>query len=95
MLRLLREQAKSWFIKAVLWAVVIAFVGTIFLVWGRGGDKGRSENVIAQIGEETFSAREFREQYEKFLERQGISRDQAEKMGLRRVFLNRVVKIGR
>jgi len=36
MLKVIREHSRSFLIKGILWAVIISFVLTIFLVWGRG-----------------------------------------------------------
>jgi len=43
MLELLRKKQKSVLIKLVFWAIIGTFVGTIFLVWGKGRD-GEAED---------------------------------------------------
>lgn len=49
MLDLVRKHADSWMIKAILWLVVAAFVGTIFYSWGMGGSSARSGGVVAVV----------------------------------------------
>lgn len=48
MLQFVRDNASGWFVKLILWGIVFAFVGTIFLVWGYGDEYG--ERPAAQIG---------------------------------------------
>lgn len=48
MLRQMRE-AQSWMIKGVLWAVVMAFVVTIFYSWGVQSTSGPSRTEVATI----------------------------------------------
>jgi peptidyl-prolyl cis-trans isomerase D len=53
MLSIIREHADSWMIKAILWLIIFAFIGTIFYSWGMGGSSGASGGVIASVnGEE-------------------------------------------
>ena len=40
MLNLIRTKQKSFIIKVVFWSIIAAFVGTIFLVWGKGSSGG-------------------------------------------------------
>jgi len=40
MLDLIRKKQKSVIVKIVFWAIIATFVGTIFLVWGKGSDGG-------------------------------------------------------
>jgi peptidyl-prolyl cis-trans isomerase D len=55
MLSIIREHADSWLIKAILWLIILAFVGTIFYSWGMGGTSGSGGGVIATVhGEKIF-----------------------------------------
>ncbi|RMF84630.1 MAG: hypothetical protein D6736_18915 [Nitrospinota bacterium] len=65
MLKTLRE-AQTWIIKAVLWVVVLAFIGTIFLVWGMGGRTG--QNTIATVRGTVISLGEFQTAYQNLLD---------------------------
>lgn len=49
MLSIIREHADSWMIKAILWLIIFAFIGTIFYSWGMGGSSGSSGGVIASV----------------------------------------------
>ncbi len=40
MLDLIRKKQKTTIIKFVFWAIIATFVGTIFLVWGKGSNRG-------------------------------------------------------
>jgi peptidyl-prolyl cis-trans isomerase D len=56
----MRQHAKSPIIKIILYAVIISFIATIFLIWGRGR-VGVEENpyAVASIGNEEISSQEF------------------------------------
>ncbi|HJV34347.1 SurA N-terminal domain-containing protein [Geomonas sp.] len=47
MLGIMRKYKESPVIKIVFIVIVLSFIGTIFLVWGRGGDRGRGEGSFA------------------------------------------------
>ena len=49
MLSTIREHADSWLIKAILWLIIFAFVGTIFYSWGMGGASSSGGGVIATV----------------------------------------------
>ena len=49
MLDLIRKKQKTVLLKFVFWAIIAAFVGTIFLVWGRGSDQGGGDRTVAAI----------------------------------------------
>ncbi len=51
----------------VLWIIVAAFVGTIFLVWGRGSLTGLGGNYVAKVGEVEISLPEFERAYNRVL----------------------------
>ena len=55
MLSVIREHADSWLIKAILWLIILAFVGTIFYSWGMGGASNSGGGVIATVrGEKIY-----------------------------------------
>jgi peptidyl-prolyl cis-trans isomerase D len=47
MLDLIRKKQKTVIIKVVFWAIIATFVGTIFLVWGKGKDGGEEDASVA------------------------------------------------
>lgn len=53
MLQFIRNNASSWPMRIILWTIVAAFVGTIFLVWGRGDDLG--EKPVATVGKKIIT----------------------------------------
>ncbi len=55
------------FLSVALWIVVAAFIGTIFLVWGRGTYKG-DRDVIAKVGDQPITYREYRVTYGKMMQ---------------------------
>jgi len=66
MLQILRDRASGLLVKSVLWALVIAFVGTIFLVWGYGSDK--REAPVAQVAGTPITQAEYRRYYESMVQ---------------------------
>ncbi len=52
--------------KFALWPVIIAFVGTIFLVWGRGSTGPARENVVVQIGDTAVSYEYFLKEIDRY-----------------------------
>jgi len=64
MLKLLREKAQSKLIKALLWAVIISFVASIFLIWGRGSESLEGDpNIIARAGDIEIDRYTFLQRY--------------------------------
>jgi peptidyl-prolyl cis-trans isomerase D len=63
MLRTFRKNAQNWMIKGVLWLVVAAFVGTIFLVWGRGGDVSKTD-MAAIVNDRVISLSQYYNEYQ-------------------------------
>ncbi len=63
MLQFMRDYAKSWVIKVVLWTVVASFVGTIFLVWGMGREV--SEGVVATVEGKKITFGEYQQIYDR------------------------------
>lgn len=61
MLRQLRNQKKL--LSFFLWLVIIAFVGTIFLVWGMGGKTG-GDNYVIKVNDNKVSYNEYQMAYE-------------------------------
>jgi len=47
MLDLIRKKQKTVIIKVVFWAIIATFIGTIFLVWGKGSDRDKADATVA------------------------------------------------
>ncbi|MBN2644065.1 MAG: SurA N-terminal domain-containing protein [Desulfuromonadaceae bacterium] len=63
MLDLIRKKQKSSIVKVVFWAIIATFIGTIFLVWGKGRDQEHQMTVAAEVNDEQISFEEFRSTY--------------------------------
>ena len=63
MLKILREKAGSWMVKAILGVIVIVFV-----FWGVGGYNSKKGNIVAVVDGEQITIDEYREAYENLLE---------------------------
>ncbi|BAI80526.1 peptidyl-prolyl cis-trans isomerse D [Deferribacter desulfuricans SSM1] len=64
MLRMFRNQKKI--LAFFLWLVIAAFIGTIFLVWGVGGNRGRQKNYAIKVNDFEISFNEYQQEYDKF-----------------------------
>jgi len=64
MLDLIRKKQKTLLVRIVFWVIIAAFVGTIFLVWGRGSDDGGAQaSIAAQVNGTEISYGEFQRSY--------------------------------
>ncbi len=66
MLDLIRKKQKTVIIKIVFWAIIATFVGTIFLVWGKGSDqaaKGGDPEVAATVNQTQITFRDYQNAY--------------------------------
>jgi len=61
MLEKMRKNLRTFSI--FLWLVAFTFVGTIFLVWGRGSVLGLSPQEVARVGSESISWFEFQREF--------------------------------
>jgi len=56
MLDLMRKKKETFVIKAIFVLIVLSFIGTIFLVWGRGEEGlGRKSDYAAKVDRTTIS----------------------------------------
>lgn len=64
---MLRKMRKKKFIGYILWAVVIAFIGTIFFVWGMGRSQQQSGGgQIATVNGQEISPAEYQQTYKRY-----------------------------
>ncbi len=81
----------------VLWIIVAAFVGTIFLVWGRGSFLGMGGNYIAKVGSIEIPVRDFERAYYKVVDfyrrlyGNRINQEMLKRMGVKEQALNMLV----
>ncbi len=91
----MRGHGTKWLVKLVLWTLVLAFVGTMGLVWGYGKEKG--ERPVAKVGNYSISHVEYRRYYENMLRRlqemagASLTRDMIKQMNLERSALDALV----
>lgn len=65
MLEIIRKKQKSIFVQIVFWAIIGTFVGTIFLVWGKGSDNASvSEDYAAKVNGSEISLIDYQRSYE-------------------------------
>lgn len=65
MLDLIRKKQRSVLVKIVFWTIIAAFIGTIFLVWGKGsGGPGGADNSVAHVNGDSISYQDFQMAYQ-------------------------------
>ncbi len=64
MLQLIRTKQKTFIVRIIFWVIIAAFVGTVFLVWGRGGETGPTgSNAALQVNDTKISYEEYQSAY--------------------------------
>ncbi len=63
MLDLIRKKKNSFLIKIVFWTIIAAFVGTIFLVWGKGRDGQAPSSLAATVNDTRIGYAEYQRAY--------------------------------
>ena len=64
MLGIIRQKQKSFFVQIVFWVIIATFVGTIFLVWGKGDDTSSGDDFAAKINDSPISMIDYQRSYE-------------------------------
>lgn len=101
MLDLMRKKKESIIIKAVFVIIVLSFIGTIFLVWGKGEDGiGRSGgNYAAKVGRTTISLEQYQNSYNNlrniyqqvFGQAGGLTPELEKQLNIRQIALDRLI----
>ncbi len=69
MLDLMRKKKESFIIKAVFVVIVLSFIGTIFLVWGKGEEGlGRSSGYVAKVDRTTITYDAYQNAYQNMVD---------------------------
>ncbi len=69
MLDLMRKKKETFVIKAIFVLIVLSFIGTIFLVWGRGEEGfGRQSGYAAKVDRTTISFESYQNSYQRLRE---------------------------
>lgn len=99
MLDLIRKKQKSIIVKVVFWAIIATFVGTIFLVWGKGDEgSGQDTTVAVTINKTRISFDEYQSTYSNLYRLyQNIYREQftpelEKQLGLRQQALDALIE---
>jgi len=64
MLGIIRQKQKSFLVQIVFWAIIATFVGTIFLVWGKGDDAPAGDDFAAKINGHVIPLTDYQRSYE-------------------------------
>jgi len=98
MLDFIRQKQQSIIIKVVFGIIVLSFIGTMFLVWGKGSDgTGRSPGYAAKVNGVKISLEEFQNSYQHlrnmYLQIYGSSLppDMEKKLGLKKIALDGLI----
>lgn len=98
MLDIIRQKKQSIIIKFVFVIIVLSFVGTMFLVWGKGGDgQGRSLGYAAKVNGNTITLEEYQNSYQRIrnmyqqIYGQTIPAEMEKMLGLKKVALDNLI----
>ena len=98
MLSIIREHADSWMIKAILWLIIFAFVGTIFYSWGMGGSSSSGGGVIASVNGQKILQGEYERTFNNLVDfyrqqfRNQFSNDMIKKLDLKNQALEALIQ---
>ncbi|MDD2735321.1 MAG: SurA N-terminal domain-containing protein [Desulfuromonadaceae bacterium] len=99
MLSIMRKQKESIIIKIVFVVIVLSFVGTIFLVWGRGSDGmgGGKSGYAAKVNGTRITLEEYQNAYQRIrnmyqqIYGQSIPPEMEKMLGLKKVALDSLI----
>ncbi len=99
MLDLIRRKQKTAVVKLVFWTIIAAFVGTIFLVWGKGRDSdGQPGSVAVTVNGSDIAYQDYQRAYSNLYQLyQNIYRDQfnpalERQLGLKEQAINQLIE---
>lgn len=100
MLDVIRKKKESIVIKAVFVIIVFSFIGTIFLVWGKGEDGfgTRGDSFAAKVGRTTISMEQYQNSYQQLRDIyqqvfgvQGLPAEVEKKLNIRQQAIDRLI----
>lgn len=98
MLDIMRKQKESIIIKFVFVVIVLSFIGTIFLVWGKGSDGiGGKSGYAAKVNGSSITMEEYQNAYQRIrsmyqqIYGQSISTEMEKVMGLKKMALDSLI----
>lgn len=95
MLTAMRQHLKA--LSITLWVVIAAFVGTTFLVWGKGSITGSDPTAVATVNGQEIPLDRYQRRYQAYLEfyrqlyRERFTPELAERLGLSRQVLDDLI----
>lgn len=95
MLTAMRQHLKA--LSITLWVVIAAFVGTTFLVWGKGSITGSDPTAVATVNGQEIPLDRYQRRYQAYLEfhrqlyRERFTPELAEQLGLSRQVLDDLI----
>jgi peptidyl-prolyl cis-trans isomerase D len=99
MLGIMRKYKQSIVIKVVFGIIVLSFIGTIFLVWGKGGSgEGRALGYAAKVDSTKIGLEEFQQSYYRLrsvyeqIFQKSISPEDEKKLGIRKMALDNLIE---
>jgi len=98
MLSIIREHADSWMIKAILWLIIFAFVGTIFYSWGMGGSASSGGGAIATVSGQKILQAEYERNFNNLVDfyrqqfKNQFSNDMIKKLDLKNQTLEALIQ---
>jgi len=99
MLDLMRRKKQTIVIKVVFLIIVLSFIGTMFLVWGKGSDGGgRSGGYAAKVDGSRISLEEYQNSYQRIrnlyqqIYGQSLSAEMEKILGLRKIALDNLIE---
>ncbi len=99
MLDIIRKKKESIIVKLVFVVIVLSFVGTIFLVWGKGSDGvgGGKSGYAAKVNGAKITLEQYQNSYQRIrnmyqqIYGQSISAEMEKKLGLKKVALDGLI----
>ena len=99
MLDLIRQKKQSFIIKIVFVIIVLSFVGTIFLVWGKGGGDGPGSSLgyAAKVNGHKITLEDYQSSYQRIrnmyqqIYGQTIPAEMEKMLGLKKVALDNLI----
>ncbi len=98
MLDLIRQKKQSIIIKVVFVVIVLSFIGTMFLVWGKGSDgSGGPRGYAAKVNRHKISLEEFQNAYQRIrniyqqIYGQSLTPEAEKALGLKKAALNNLI----
>jgi len=97
MLDLMRRKKQTIIIKVVFVVIVLSFIGTMFLVWGKGDSGGRSLGYAAKVNNGKITLEEYQSSYQRIrniyqqIYGQSITPEMEKTLGLKKVALDTLI----